>query len=100
MKRSRFPTQFKLASVNEQVVIFAGLSSEWETEGYDREHMNLPPYSDELISRVLEANPNAAAVIQSGTPFTMPWVDEANVFRHSTAATKVVTAFPISSTVT
>lgn len=60
----------------EQVVIFAGLTSEWETEGYDRDHMDLPPGSDELISRVLEVNPNAVVVIQSGTPVTMPWANE------------------------
>ncbi|KGO44523.1 Glycoside hydrolase family 3 [Penicillium expansum] len=61
------------AKTAEQVVIFAGLTLEWETEGYDREHMDLPPGSDELISRVLEVSPNAVVVIQSGTPVTMPW---------------------------
>jgi beta-glucosidase len=68
-----------LASKTEQVVVVAGLNGEWETEGHDREHMDLPPGTDELISRVLEANPNAAIVIQSGTPVTMPWSDKANV---------------------
>ena len=58
----------------EQVVLFAGLSMEWETEGYDRDTMDLPPGSDELITRVLAANPNTVVVIQSGTPVTMPWV--------------------------
>ncbi|KAJ5683580.1 hypothetical protein N7462_006745 [Penicillium macrosclerotiorum] len=61
----------------EQVVIFAGLTSEWETEGYDRDHMDLPPGSDDLISRVLEVNPNTIVVIQSGTPVTMPWAKDA-----------------------
>ncbi|KAJ5784609.1 uncharacterized protein N7503_009821 [Penicillium pulvis] len=65
------------AKTAEQVVIFAGLTSEWETEGYDRDHMDLPPGSDELITRVLAANPNAIVVIQSGTPVTMPWVNDA-----------------------
>ncbi|KAL1848405.1 hypothetical protein Plec18170_008003 [Paecilomyces lecythidis] len=65
-----------LASKTEQVVIFAGLSGEWETEGYDRDHMGLPPGSDRLISHVLKANPNTVVVIQSGTPVTMPWVNE------------------------
>lgn len=36
--------------------------------------MNLPPHTDDLISRVLAANPNAAVVIQSGTPVAMPWL--------------------------
>ncbi|KAL4890103.1 putative beta-glucosidase I [Aspergillus ambiguus] len=67
----------ELAAKAEQVVVFAGLTSEWETEGHDRDHMDLPPGSDEMISRVLEANPNAAVVIQSGTPVTMPWAKSA-----------------------
>ncbi|KXG49810.1 Glycoside hydrolase, superfamily [Penicillium griseofulvum] len=65
------------AKTAEQVVIFAGLTLEWETEGHDREHMDLPPGSDDLISRVLEVNPNAVVVIQSGTPVTMPWEHKA-----------------------
>ncbi|KAA8647649.1 hypothetical protein EYZ11_004794 [Aspergillus tanneri] len=64
----------KLAAKADQVVVFAGLTSEWETEGYDRDHMDLPPGNDEMIFRVLEANPNAVVVIQSGTPVTMPWI--------------------------
>ena len=70
-------TAVEQAAKAEQVVIFAGLTSEWETEGYDREHMDLPPGSDELISRVLVANPNALVVLQSGTPVTMPWAKDA-----------------------
>ncbi|KAJ5534380.1 hypothetical protein N7527_000634 [Penicillium freii] len=72
--------QAKTAS---QVVIFAGLTLEWETEGHDREHMDLPPGSDELISRVLEVNPNAVVVIQSGTPVTMPWADKTKALVHA-----------------
>ncbi|KAL4980171.1 glycoside hydrolase superfamily [Aspergillus desertorum] len=67
----------EVASKVDQVVVFAGLTSEWETEGYDRPDMDLPPGSDELISRVLEMNPHAAIVIQSGTPVTMPWASKA-----------------------
>ncbi|KAL4925389.1 beta-glucosidase H [Aspergillus undulatus] len=66
-----------LAKKADQVVVFAGLTSEWETEGYDRPDMDLPPGSDELISAVLDVNPNAAIVIQSGTPVTMPWANKA-----------------------
>jgi beta-glucosidase len=70
-------TAVKLASNVDQVVLFAGLSSEWESEGEDRLSMKLPPYSDKLISRVLDANPNTVVVIQSGTPVEMPWIAKA-----------------------
>lgn len=38
--------------------------------------MDLPPYSDMLITKVLAANPNAVIVIQSGTPVAMPWISQ------------------------
>ena len=66
----------KLAGEVDQVVICAGLNSDWESEGYDRPHMDLPPGSDELIAAVTAANPNTAVVIQSGTPVTMPWLSK------------------------
>lgn len=72
-----------LARSAEQVVLFAGLSGEWESEGQDRKTMDLPPHTDELISKVLDANPNAVIAIQSGTPVAMPWIDKANTVIHA-----------------
>jgi len=62
-----------LAKAADQVVICAGLNSDWETEGYDRENMDLPGYLDEMIMAVAEANLNTVVVMQSGTPVRMPW---------------------------
>jgi beta-glucosidase len=67
----------RIAKQADQVVLCAGLNKDWESEGYDREHMDLPPGSDDLIKAVLAANPNTAIVIQSGTPVAMPWAKEA-----------------------
>lgn len=66
----------KIAAEVDQVIICAGLNSDWESEGYDRNSMGLPPYSDELIEAVTCANKNTAVVIQSGTPVTMSWFDK------------------------
>ncbi|PCD22024.1 hypothetical protein AU210_015826 [Fusarium oxysporum f. sp. radicis-cucumerinum] len=65
-----------LAKDADQVIICAGLNADWETEGYDREHMGLPGLLDELISTVAKANPKTVVVNQSGTPVTMPWLDD------------------------
>lgn len=62
-----------LAKSVDQVVLCAGLNSDWESEGYDRTTMDLPGGSDELINAVIAANPNTVVIIQSGTPVTMPW---------------------------
>lgn len=61
----------------DQVVLCVGLNSEWESEGWDRAHMDLPPGSDELVEAIAAANPNVVVVNQSGTPVTMPWADKA-----------------------
>lgn len=73
----------KLAASVDQVIICAGLGPEWESEGDDRTSMALPPNTDKLISRVLEANPNTAIVLQSGTPVTMPWISKAKAVLHA-----------------
>lgn len=39
--------------------------------------MDLPGLTDTLVSRLTAANPNIAVVVQSGTPVTMPWANEA-----------------------
>ncbi|KAL5617953.1 hypothetical protein FOVSG1_000175 [Fusarium oxysporum f. sp. vasinfectum] len=67
-----------LAKSVDQVVLCVGTSGEWESEGQDRANMSLPPGSDDLVSAVLQANPNTVVLIQSGTPVSMPWVDQAS----------------------
>lgn len=56
-------------------ILIVGLDAEWESEGYDRQTMDLPKEGsqDRLIDAVLEANPNTVVVVQSGSPVTMPW---------------------------
>jgi beta-glucosidase len=73
----------KVAQNIEQVILFAGLSGEWESEGEDRANMSLPPNTDALISRVLEANSNTVIVLESGTPVNMPWVNKAKALLHA-----------------
>ncbi|KAH7025588.1 beta-glucosidase [Macrophomina phaseolina] len=72
-----------LAKEVDQVVVIAGLNGDWESEGYDRRHMDLPGYTDALISAVAAANPNTAVVMQSGTPVCMPWIDEVPALVHA-----------------
>ncbi|KAJ5787302.1 hypothetical protein N7457_002292 [Penicillium paradoxum] len=71
------------AATADQVVICVGLSGEWESEGFDRPHMDLPPMSDELVERVLAVNVNAVVVVQSGTPVKMPWARNTKALLHA-----------------
>ena len=61
----------------DRVVLVVGTSNEWESEGHDRESMDLPAGQDELIDRVLEVAPDAVVVINAGSPVTMDWADRA-----------------------
>jgi len=72
-----------LAKTFDQVVLVAGLSGEWESEGFDRPCMDLPPMSDELIERVLAVQPNTVVVVQSGTPVAMPWARRTKALLHA-----------------
>lgn len=54
-----------LASKSDVVVIVAGLSPEWESEGFDRPTLDMPGRQNELIARVGKANPNAVVCIQA-----------------------------------
>ncbi|MCJ1387416.1 hypothetical protein MMC18_000259 [Xylographa bjoerkii] len=66
----------KLAGEVDQVVICAGLNSDWETEGRDRDDMKIPGRTNDLIKAVAKVNANTVVVIQSGTPVEMPWIND------------------------
>lgn len=63
----------ELAKRVDQVVLCVGLNSDYEQEGHDRQHMDLPTLSDRLVQEVAAANSNTVVVVQSGTPVSMPW---------------------------
>lgn len=56
------------------VLLFVGLTEDYESEGYDRSHLELPASHTELIDAVCAVNPNAAVVLFGGSPVTMPWL--------------------------
>ncbi len=56
-------------------VVFAGLPSVYESEGFDRPHMRLPEQHDRLIEAVSQANPDTVVVLANGAPVAMPWVE-------------------------
>ncbi len=58
------------------VLAFIGLTPEYESEGYDRSHMNLPAEHDRLIAKLLEVNKNVVVVLAGGSPVEMPWKND------------------------
>jgi beta-glucosidase len=66
------------AQAADTAIVFAGRSGEWDTEGSDLLDITLPGRQDELITKVLAANPNTVVVLQTGGPTEMPWVEQAD----------------------
>ncbi|OEJ83753.1 Beta-glucosidase [Hanseniaspora osmophila] len=67
----------ELASKHDKVILVIGLNGEIESEGYDRDNMQLPRRTNDLVTAVLKANPNTVIVNQSGTPVEFPWLQQA-----------------------
>ena len=65
----------KVARAADCAIIFAGLPSSYESEGFDREHLRLPEQHDRLITEVARANPNSIVVLMNGAPVLMPWLE-------------------------
>lgn len=65
----------EIASGVHKVVIFAGLPESYESEGYDRKHMEIPASHSSLINEVSKVNRNVIVVLSNGAPVTMPWID-------------------------
>ena len=59
------------------VVLIVGTDDVWESEGYDRETMELPRNQDELVRQVLSANPRTVVVLNAGAPVSLGWADDA-----------------------
>jgi beta-glucosidase len=62
-----------LAKNSDVVIIFA---YQWESEGMDLPSLGLPEHQDDLIAKVVAANPKTVVVVESGGPVTMPWADK------------------------
>jgi beta-glucosidase len=60
------------------VLLFVGLSNFFESEGFDRQTLELPTNQRELIEAVLNANPNTILVVNSGSTVLLhDWAERA-----------------------
>lgn len=62
------------AKAAEVAVIFAGLPDAFESEGYDRVHMQMPKSQNYLIEEIAKVQPNVIVVLHNGSPVEMPWL--------------------------
>ncbi len=64
------------AAAAEVAVVVVGTNSKVESEGYDRENLDLPGRQDDLVRAVAAVNPRTIVVVNSGSPVLMPWRGE------------------------
>lgn len=57
-------------------VLFVGLPDSYESEGYDRKHMHMPPNQNLLIEEICKVQKNVVVVLHNGSPVEMPWIDK------------------------
>lgn len=73
----------ELAKTCDTAVVFIGLTDEYEAEGFDRTHMNLPEAHDKLVAEIVKANKNVVVVLAGGSPVEMPWADDVTAILNS-----------------
>lgn len=73
----------KLAAQSADVaLLYLGLDEIAESEGKDREHMDLPANQVELLAAVAAVNPNVVVVFAAGSAVEMPWIDHCKGLLH------------------
>jgi len=65
-----------LAAAADVAVVVVGTTDAVESEGFDRTTLALPGAQDELVRRVVAANPRTVVVVNSGAPVLLPWRDD------------------------
>ncbi|MBN2045696.1 MAG: glycoside hydrolase family 3 C-terminal domain-containing protein [Anaerolineales bacterium] len=81
-KRADYPDEILISEAvytardADVVLVCAGLTDLYETEGLDRTHMKMPPGHDALIERLAAEFEKVVVVLSNGAPVEMPWVDD------------------------
>lgn len=66
------------AKGKDKVVIFIGLTDAFESEGFDRKHINMPASHALLVEEIAKVNKNIVVVLSCGSPVQMkPWDNKA-----------------------
>ncbi len=66
-----------VAKRHDKVLIFAGLTENYESEGVDRETLQIPTNQINLIEEISKVNQNIIIILSNGAPIEMQWQDKA-----------------------
>mgnify|MGYP003974629203 FL=1 len=65
------------------MLVFAGLPLQYESEGIDRTHINMPNSHNRLIDEINKVNQNSVIVLTNGSAVSMPWENNTPVIVES-----------------
>jgi beta-glucosidase len=57
-------------------IVIVGTNEETESEGWDRQGLDLPGRQNELVRRVAAANSRTVVVVNAGAPVILPWLED------------------------
>lgn len=80
----------KLAEQAETVVVFLGLPDSYESEGYDREHLQLPRQQVDLLAALSATPAKLVVVLHNGAPVEVPWLDKVDALLETYLAGEAV----------
>ena len=60
----------------DKIVVMAGLSAEYEAEGFDRKNIDMPEAHNTLIKRLAATGKDVIVVLSAGAPVAMPWIGD------------------------
>lgn len=83
VNEAMFTEAVKAAEKADVAVVFAGLTEAFEGEGYDRLNIEMPDCHNQLIARIVKANPNTVVVLAGGSVVHMPWVNDVKALLNS-----------------
>lgn len=76
LPRGTIDAAVKAARDADVALVFVGSGSTAESEGRDRDSMNLSGEQDALVQAISAANPRTVVVLHNGAPVAMPWLDK------------------------
>lgn len=57
------------------VILMVGLPTSFESEGYDRQHLDIPEAHTRLIQAITARHDRVVVALSNGAPVVMPWAD-------------------------
>lgn len=73
-KKEALQKAVEVAKKADVAIVYVGTTTAVESEGHDRTQLGLPGDQEELVKKVLAANPNTVVVLMNAGPLTIPWI--------------------------